>query len=307
MPAAHKHRREPSASVVRLQASEEQRPAGRMLGDELRFHRERLGYTLADAADVIRASTSKVSRLERGESPAKPRDVHDLASFYGLSREQHSQLDQLMAQAGNADLYSRFADVTPHFLKRLIRLERTAQSIFVYEPRVVPGLLQTETYARAIVRMMEVGVSDGDIERIVALRMERQVMLDQDVPTLAALIDEEVLYRLYGDAVVMAEQTELLLKATRTNRVNIRIVPRGAQMPPYPIFHLKFADGDFQELAYVEHLDGANYVTQKGQLDKYRKLMVNVRASAYDREGSTEALERALLHWGQQDAAERLD
>ncbi|MFE0930928.1 helix-turn-helix domain-containing protein [Streptomyces mutabilis] len=304
MPAARKARRESDASVVRMQASDEQRPAGRLLGDELRFHRERLGYTLSDAAQVIRASTSKVSRLERGESPAKPRDVHDLAVFYGLSREQQSQLDQLLAQAGNADLYARFADVTPNFLKRLIRLEATAQTISVFEPRVVPGLLQTEAYARALVRMMEVGLSDVGIDRIVALRMQRQVMLDKGVPTLAALISEEVLYRPYGTAGVMAEQVRFLLKATLTNRVNVRIVRKEAMVPPYPIFHLKFTDGDCQELAYVEHLDGANYVTQKRQLDKYRHLLDNVRANTYERQDSTASLKSALDHWERRAAAE---
>lgn len=304
MPAARKALREVDASVVRIQASDEQRPAGRLLGDELRFHRERLGYTLSDAAQVIRASTSKVSRLERGESPAKPRDVHDLAVFYGLSREQQSQLDQLLAQAGNADLYARFADVTPNFLKRLIRLEATAQTISVFEPRVVPGLLQTEAYARAIVRMMEVGLSDADVDRIVALRMQRQVMLDKGVPTLAALISEEVLYRPYGTAGVMAEQVRFLLKATLTDRVNVRIVRKEAMVPPYPIFHLKFTDGDCQELAYVEHLDGANYVTQKRQLDKYRHLLDNVRANTYERPDSTASLKDALDHWERRAAAE---
>ncbi|MGW3012729.1 helix-turn-helix domain-containing protein [Streptomyces sp. NPDC001219] len=307
MPAARKNQPEPSAPVLRLQASDEQRPAGRLLGDELRFHRERLGYTLDDAARVIRGSSSKVSRVERGESPAKPRDVHDLALFYGLSREQQGQLDQLLAQAGNGDLYARFADVTPNFLKRLIRLERTAQKIFVFEPRVVPGLLQTEAYARALVRMMEIGTPDSDIERIIALRMQRQVMLDHDVPTLAVLICEEVLYRLYGDAGVMAEQIGLLLKATLTDRVNVRIVRKGAMVPPYPIFHLTFPDGDSQELAYVEHLDGANYVTQKRQLDKYRRILVNVRDDAYERVQSTAALKRALQHWEQLAATEQSD
>lgn len=307
MPAARKARPEPDATVVRIQASDEQRPAGRLLGDELRFHRERLGYTLADAARVIRASTSKVSRLERGESPAKPRDVYDLAVFYSLSPEQRSQLDQLLAQAGNADLYARFADVTPNFLKRLIRLEGTAEKISVFEPRVVPGLLQTESYARAIVQLMEVGLPETDIERIVALRIQRQVILDKGVPALAALISEDVLYRPYGGAGVMAEQMKLLLKATQTNRVNVRIIRKEAMVPPYPIFHLTFADGDCQELAYVEHLDGANYVTQKRQLDKYRRLLDNVRANAYDRKDSTAVLKRALEHWEQLAAAEQPD
>ncbi|MFE7276920.1 helix-turn-helix domain-containing protein [Streptomyces sp. NPDC057623] len=297
MPAARKLQPEPGAAVVRLNASDEQRPASRLLGEELRHHRERLGYTLADAAQVIRASTSKVSRLERGESPAKPRDVHDLAVFYDLSREDQSQLDQLLAQATNADLYARFADVTPGFLRRLIRLEGTAETISVFEPRVVPGLLQTAAYARAIVKLVEVDRSDADIERIVDLRMRRQLMLDNGVPALAALIGEEVLYRPYGTAAVMVEQVRFLLRATRTGRVNVRVVRKEAMVPPHPLFHLKFREGDWQELAYVEHLDGASYITQKRQLDKYRRLLDNVRANAYERVGSVAALEEALRHW----------
>lgn len=297
MPAARKSQPESDAAVVRLKASDEQRPASRLLGEELRHHRERLGYTLADAAQVIRASTSKVSRLERGESPAKPRDVHDLAVFYGLSREDQSQLDQLLAQATNADLYARFADVTPGFLKRLIRLEGTAETISVFEPRVVPGLLQTAAYARAMVRLVEIDRSEAAIERIVAFRMQRQLMLDDGVPALAALIGEEVLYRPYGTAAVMAEQVRYLLQATMTDRVNVRVVRKEAMVPPHPIFRLTFREGDWQELAYVEHLDGANYITQKRQLDKYRQILLNVHANAYGREESTASLKAALDHW----------
>ncbi|WP_217199898.1 helix-turn-helix domain-containing protein [Streptomyces buecherae] len=274
------------------------------MGDELRFHRERLGYTLADAARVIRGSTSKVSRLERGESPAKPRDVHDLAVFYHLSPEQRVELEQLLAQTGNADLWARFADVTPNFLKRLIRLEATAQEICVFEPRVVPGLLQTVAYARAIVRMMEIGLSDVEVERIVELRRQRQMRLDKTAPTVAALISEEVLYRSPGAAADMVEQVLHLLRATGMERVNVRVVRKEAMVPPYPVFHLKFADGVHQELAYVEQLDGANYITQKRQLDKYRRLLDNVRANAYGREESIAALQRALDHWTEQAAAE---
>ncbi|MGW1278885.1 helix-turn-helix domain-containing protein [Streptomyces tsukubensis] len=306
MPAARKARSTSDASsVVRMQAVEGQRPAGRLLGDELRFHRERLGYTLSEAAEVIRASTSKVSRLERGESPAKPRDVHDLAVFYGLSREERGQLEQLVAQVLNADLYERFADVTPHYLKRLIRLEATARRISVFEPRVVPGLLQTGDYARAMVRLVEdVPLSDADVERVVALRQERQVRLGRGAPALVAVICEDVLYRPYGGPRVMAEQVEFLLRATGEYRVNVRILGRKAETPPHPIFHLAFADGEGQELAYVEHLDGANYITQKRQLDRYRWMLDTIRLHAYDRAKSLRSLEDALEHWTKEAASE---
>ncbi|MEU5159688.1 helix-turn-helix transcriptional regulator [Streptomyces sp. NPDC020875] len=305
MPAARKARSVSDASsAVRIQAVEGQRPAGRLLGDELRFHRERLGYTLSEAAEVIRASTSKVSRLERGESPAKPRDVHDLAVFYGLSRDERGQLEQLVSQVVNADLYERFADVTPQYLKRLIRLEGSAQKISVFEPRVVPGLLQTGDYARAMVRLVaDASLPDADVERVVALRKERQVRLGKGAPRLVAVICEEVLYRPYGGPRVMAEQMEFLLRATGEYRVNVRILGRAAVTPPHPIFHLGFADGQGQELAYVEHLDGANYITQKRQLDRYRWMLDTVRAQAHDRTASLHTLTGALEHWTKEAAS----
>ncbi|MCB5183045.1 helix-turn-helix domain-containing protein [Streptomyces antimicrobicus] len=286
--------------MVRIQTPDEQRPASRLLGDELRFHRERLGYTLADAAQRIRASTSKISRLERGESPAKPRDVYELAEFYGLSREQRSQLDQLLAQTGNADTYARFADVTPNYLRRLIRLEGHAQKISVFEPRVVPGLLQTEAYADAIVRLTEAHLSDSAIKRIVELRMQRQLLLTQGGPLLDALISEDVLRRLFGDPCVMVDQMEYLLHATQSKGINVRVVRAAAMVSPYPIYHLTFADVDSQELAYVEHLDGAHYVTQKQQLDKYRRLLVHARANALGREDSIRVLTELRNHWEKQ-------
>ncbi|MFF4172498.1 helix-turn-helix domain-containing protein [Streptomyces sp. NPDC001744] len=305
MPAAPKHRSESDAPVVPLQDTTGDRLSGRMLGDELRSHRERRGYTLADAARVIRASTSKISRMELGKSPVKYRDLNDLALFYGVSREDRAHLDQLHQQAGNEDLFAKFADVTPAFLRRLIRLERTARQITVYEPRVVPGLLQTEAYARALVRMIEIGRSESDIELIVALRMQRQLMLDSGLPRLAALIGERVLSQPYGTAGMMVEQMRFLHTATLTEKVNVRIVPEHVIAPPTPVFHLAFADGEHQELAYVEHADGAHYITQKVQLDRTRKLLLNVRANLYDREGSVRALERAIAHWEKRAAAER--
>lgn len=276
---------------------DEQGLAGRFLGDALRTHRERLGITLSAAAQEIRASTSKVSRLERGESPAKARDVHDLALFYGLSRDEQGELDQLLTQTANAEMYARFADVTPNYLKRLIRLEAAAERICVFEPRVVPGPLQTEAYARALVRLTEVDLADGDVDRTVALRGDRQLRLERGAPAVAALMGEGVLYGAYGSPEVMVQQVEFLLRATRRDRVNIRIVRRDVVMPPHPISHLAFPHGDGRELVYTEHLDGASYVLRKSQLDRYRKVLANVRLSACDRARSVESLETALAHW----------
>ncbi|MEV8289691.1 helix-turn-helix domain-containing protein [Streptomyces niveus] len=303
MPAAPSHR--PADPVVPMQGSGDSL-SGRMLGEELRRLREQRGYTLADAARVIRASTSKISRLERGQNPVKYRDMNDLAAFYGVSREDRAHLDQLHQQVGNEDLIQRFNDVTPTFLKRLIRLERTAQRITVYEPRVVPGLLQTEEYARALVRLIEIYRSDRDIELLVRLRRERQSMLDGDFPVLAALIYERALYQPYGPAEMMAAQMRHLRDAAVKGKVSVRILPKHLISLPTPIFHLRFADGEHQELAYVEHANSANYITQRAELDRTRRQLTNIRENVHGRERSVASLEEAISYWEQVAAEEQL-
>ncbi|MGW2478059.1 helix-turn-helix domain-containing protein [Streptomyces sp. NPDC001665] len=276
-----------------------------MLGDELRRLRERRGYTLADAARVIRASTSKISRLERGQSPVKYRDLNDLANFYGLSREERAHLDSMHQQVGNEDLLARFNDVTPSFLRRLIRLERTAKQITVFEPRVVPGLLQTEDYARALVRLIEIGTSDRDIELLVRLRLERQLMLKGESPALVAFIYEKTLYQAYCSSLMMAEQMRSLRDQALLGKVIVRILPARFIPLPTPVFHLTFPDGEHQELAYVEHTNSANYITQRAELDRTRQQLLGIRDSCYGREKSVEALESAISYWKKLAAEEQ--
>lgn len=302
MPAAPSPR--PAGPVVPMQGSGDSL-SGRMLGEELRRLREQRGYTLADAARVIRASTSKISRLERGQNPVKYRDLNDLAAFYGVSREDRAHLDQLHQQVGNEDLIQRFNDVTPAFFKRLIRLERAAERITVYEPRLVPGLLQTDEYARALVRLVEIDRSDRDIELIVRLRMERQFMLKGNFPVLAALIYEKALYQPYGPGEMMAAQMRHLRDAAESDKMSVRILPKHLISLPTPIFHLRFRDGEHQELAYVEHANSANYITQRMELDRTRRQLDNILVNVQGREESVASLERAITYWEQIAAEEQ--
>ncbi|MER5973641.1 DUF5753 domain-containing protein [Streptomyces sp. NPDC002055] len=296
----------PDSSVVDLSSSDGERPAGQLLGEELRRHRERRGYTLASAARAIRGSTSKMSRLERGESPAKPRDVYDLAAFYDLSRKEVAFLDQLLAQAANAEWYERFADVTPVFLKRLIRVEGRAEEITIFENQAVPGLLQTERYAEALVRMMEANaLPDAEIARIVALRIGRQLILDQELPRITVVLDETVLQRRRGSADVMGEQMMHLLDAAKRPKVNVRIISKDAVSPPMAITYLQFPDHVPGDLAYLENIEGATYVTRQRSLDNYRKVLTDVRDNAMPRDGSLDAIRQAAEQWAQQAALER--
>ncbi|WP_187412871.1 helix-turn-helix transcriptional regulator [Streptomyces sp. WAC01526] len=289
------------SAVVNMQNPECNHAAGIMLGEELRRHRQRRNMTLKEAALVIRGSTSKVSRLERGESPPKQRDVMDLASHYGLTREELAVIDQLLVHALNQEWYEQFADVTPDYLRRLIQFEGRAEKIQIFENQVVPGLLQTPAYARAMVKLfMPVTPTGRVVDRIVALRMRRQFILDQSLRRLDLFLDETVLYRRRGSNEVMREQLQHLLKAADADKVCVRLIGKDCATPPHPITHVTFPNGagESSEVAYVEMVSGAVYVTQKKALDNYRRTLTTLRHHADELEVSMEKLRKAIDGYG---------
>ncbi|MFI1147998.1 DUF5753 domain-containing protein [Streptomyces sp. NPDC020817] len=158
------------------------------------------------------------------------------------------------------------APVIRDFLKRLIQGEGDAEEICVYENLVVPGILQTPAYARHMVRAVLSGADHEEVDRVVELRAERQLrLMNRPLPRVTALLEEGVLHRRCGDAAVMDEQLTHLLRAGETGKVRLRILPMArpyGAAPPYPITHLRVREGEHAELAYVEHINGANYVTR---------------------------------------------
>ncbi|MER7463614.1 helix-turn-helix transcriptional regulator [Streptomyces sp. NPDC097981] len=280
--------------------------ADRLLGQELRRCREARGLTLRQVAPVIRGSVSKVSRLERGESPPKPRDVRDLARFYGVDADGMRVIERLLGHPQDSEWYERFSDVTPGFLKRLIRLEGDAEEICVYENLVVPGILQTRDYARYMVRAVMPGAGPEEVERVVELRTERQLrLMDGPLPRVAVLLEEAVLHRRCGNAAVMHDQLAHLLRAGATGKVSVRILRMArayGAAPPYPVTHLTFRDGQHAELAYVEHINGANYVTRPRALADYRKALGILRDAASSQDESTGLIRTAKHRFGPAEA-----
>ncbi len=281
--------------MLPMQSSDSQPPAGRLLGEELRRHREARGLSLKEAAHAIRGSTSKMSRLERGESPPKPRDVHDLARFYGLDDRQIQFLEELLAQTNNNQWYDQFADVTPDYLKRLIQLEGQADKITVFENQVIPGLLQIRDYAEALVRQVMRHASDDEVAGVVRLReARRRHVVDSSRIRFIVFLDETVLDRRRGSDEVMQAQLKYLLQVAETGRVHVRLIEKDSVSPPFPITHLTFPDGQHSELAYIEQVRSAVYVTRKRALDEYRKLVDDLHEVALGKEPSVKKLNEAI-------------
>ncbi|MFD0854259.1 Scr1 family TA system antitoxin-like transcriptional regulator, partial [Actinomadura adrarensis] len=149
-----------------------------MLGSQLRRLREDKGVSRQEAGYTIRASESKISRLELGRVSFKERDVDDLLTLYGVTdKDEREALLQLAREANTPGWWHRYNDVLPGYFQTYVGLEESAAMIRTYELQFVPGLLQSESYARAVIRLGNAGAAEGEIDARVALRMQRQKRL----------------------------------------------------------------------------------------------------------------------------------
>jgi transcriptional regulator with XRE-family HTH domain len=247
------------------------------LGAQLRRLREDSHVTVAEAAEVIRATNSKISRLERGRSGAKQRDVADLLSLYGVVDEaRREELLTLARQASMPDWWREYSDVVPNWFTLYVGLERAASGIRAYEVQVVHGLLQTEDYARAVIRVPRSGASEEEIERRVSLRMKRQELLTQPNPTdVWAVLDEAVLRRSPATRAVLRRQLEHLLQVAELPNVTLQVVPFSAPQTAAccSFTILRFPRPDVPDLVYLEQLGSALYLDDPADVTGYMAAM----------------------------------
>ena len=195
-----------------------------MLGAQLRRLRESRGVTREGAGWEIRASESKISRMELGRVGFKERDIADLLTLYGITDPQEREaLLRLARDANSPGWWHQYGDVLPSWFQAYLGLEAAAALIRTYELQFVPGLLQTQEYARAVVLLGHGRALPAEIDRRVALRMRRQQVLHRkDPPQLWAVVDEAALRRPIGGPAVMRQQVTALIDATRLPNVGSR-------------------------------------------------------------------------------------
>jgi transcriptional regulator with XRE-family HTH domain len=250
----------------------------RLLGAQLRRLREERGITLDAAGYVIRASGSKMSRLETGRVGFKDRDIADLLSFYDVTDDREREALRDLARSASAHgWWHDYSDVLPSWFEAYVGLEEAATSIRSYEIQFVPGLLQTEDYARAVTLLGHHGAPAAEIEQRVGLRMARQVLLSEPRSVhLWAVLDEAVLRRPAGRPGVMRRQLQHLLEAADRPNVTIQIIPfaagaHAAAGGPFSI--LRFADRDLPDVVYLEQLTSALYLDKRETVDHYMAVM----------------------------------
>jgi transcriptional regulator with XRE-family HTH domain len=269
------------------------------LGAQLRRLREAANCTTGQAADTIRASPSKLSRLERGRSGVRPRDIADLLTLYGITDEaEREELLILARQANVPGWWQRYNDVLPRWFELYIGLEEAASVIRAYEVQLVHDLMQTEDYARAVILLSDAQTPAGEVDRRVSLRIKRQQLLTRPgAPELWAVLDETALRRLPGGPQVIRAQLEHLLQLTGLPNVTLQIVPLRSGPPAAvggPFTILRFPDPDLLDLVYLEQLNSALYLDQPDDVTGYLSVMDQLGVQA-ETGTATQDMLRTLL------------
>ncbi|WP_240670241.1 helix-turn-helix domain-containing protein [Actinoplanes solisilvae] len=274
-----------------------------LLGTQLRRLREAKAITREDAGWEIRASASKISRMELGRVSFKERDVSDLLSLYGVSDgNEREALLVLARQANTGGWWQQFSDVMPGWFQSYLGLEAAARLIRVYEIQFVPGLLQTPDYARSIIMLGHAGVMPDEIDKRVELRRQRQQILHRPGgPHLWAVIDEAVLRRPIGGVDVMKDQIEFLIQASEMPNVRLQIIPfydSGHSAASSSFAILRFPEPELPDVVYLEQLTSAIYLDQRKDVEQYARVLERVCLKAEPAEHTREILEKMLHEVG---------
>ena len=249
-----------------------------VLGAQLRRLREVRGITCEEAGEVIRASHSKISRMELGRVRFRRRDVADLLALYGVSGEDEcAAMLSLAERANEPGWWHSYSDILPGWFEVYIGLEEAASRIRSYEVQFVPGLLQTEDYARAVTLLGHPDAPGHEVERRVGLRMRRQSLLEgEESPHFWVVVDEAALRRPLGGVAVMRRQLAHLIEVTELPHVTLQVVPfdlggHAAAGGPFSI--LRFGEPDLPDVVYLEQLTSALYLDKRDDVDNYLAVM----------------------------------
>ncbi len=256
-----------------------------ILGTQLRRLREAADVTPDQAGYEIRASRSKISRMEHGRVGFKDRDVADLLTLYGISDEQmRARMLASVRHANAPGWWSKYGDLLPDWFEEYLGLEGAASVIRTFELQFVHGLFQIEAYARAVTLLGHKTAPADEIDRRVSLRLKRQdIVTSPEPPQVWSVMDEAVVRRPVGGRAVMRAQLERLAEVASLPQVTIQVVPFGggghaAAGGSFTI--LRFAEPELPDVVYIEQLTSALYLDGREDVDHYREVMNELSTQA---------------------------
>jgi transcriptional regulator with XRE-family HTH domain len=268
-----------------------------LLGAQLRRLREAKQISAEEAGYAIRASHSKISRLETGHVSFKDRDIVDLLTLYGVTDDQQREaIRALAARANSPGWWQSYSDMLASWFEEYLGLEEAAVQIGTYEAQFVPGLLQTEAYASAVTMLQY--SHPREISRRVDLRIARQSILSGPNPTsLWAVIDEAALMRPIGGPRAMRAQLKHLIDTSQQPNITIQVMPftAGGHAAAGGSFSvLQFAENELPDLVYIEQLTSAQYLVKQDIVDAYLLVLDRLRGEAATPADSVKALQARL-------------
>lgn len=267
-----------------------------LVGSRLRRLREEKGLSREAAGYVIRASESKMSRLELGRVSFKERDIADLLDLYELFGPERESLLDLARQANRPGWWREYEDVTPTWFGNYIGLEEAAAGLRAHETQFVPGLLQAPTYARAVITSALPALTPSGIERAIIVRQTRQeALLRPDPPNVWAVIDEAAIRRPVGTDQIMRDQLGHLLDLAALPHVALQVLPLrfGAHAAAGGAFTiLRFADEDLPDVVYTEQLLTALYLDKADHVDRYTDVFNRLSVESLTPDQTVELLTR---------------
>ncbi|MGY6654499.1 helix-turn-helix domain-containing protein [Amycolatopsis sp. TRM77291] len=275
----------------------------RRLASELRRLREAADLTIDEVSEKLECSASKVSRIETGHVGVTPRDARDMLELYGIAGDEQEALVQLAREARKRGWWHAYNEV---FTGTFVGLEADASSLRAFQALLVPGLLQTERYARAVIRAMRPDAEDAEIRRRVAARMARQELLtDPSPPEYWAVIDEAVLHRVVDGPEVMAEQLYRMVTMAGRANVTVQIVPFGAGAHPGmegPFLIMGFPELADTDVVYVDSTSSGLYLEEPPDVRRYALMFDHLRAAALKPDDSVEVIAEAAGRFAEQAA-----
>ena len=279
----------------------------RRLASELRRLRRAAGISLEAAAKHLDLAHSSLSRIETGQAAIRPPYVDSLARLYGVPDEQREALIRLARDAKQRGWWQSYADVLSDQYSTYIAFEAEASAIRTYEPHTMPGLLQTEDYARALTAAQLPEATAEEVERRVKVRMERQTRLTENGLRFWAILGEPALRYLVGGPEVMRAQLAHLVETAKLPHVTIQVLPYAAGAHPGmggPFVILSYPESS--DVVYLENLTRSLYLEEDEELEQYNHIYEHLRAAAVRPGDSTGLIAAALRPLaGQADERER--
>ena len=270
----------------------------RRLAAEL--HRLRLTskLTIEQVAESLEWSPGKVSKIENARVSVLPRDARKLLDTYGITEGQERELLLTLArESRERGWWQQYGEAIPEWFATYVGLEAEAAVISVYQAEIVPGLLQTQRYAAALHRAELMNATEEEIERHVAVRMERQARLKQpDAPHLWVVLNEAALRRIVGERAIMHEQLLKLTEAANAPNITLQVLPfsAGAHASMDSAFWIVSfdppTDGD---IVYFEHPTCSLYLEKPDEVARYRLVYEHLRAASLSLDESRRLLARS--------------